>query len=165
MIDHGLWPDFSAKAMAESACIDKPATGHISQARDFTKPLWGSIDNDDSRGLDQLTLATPRPDGSVAILVAIADVDALVPKDSALDAHARHKTTSVYTSGETFPMLADKLSTDLTSLGEGQDRLAMVVEFVVAETEEVKGASHYRALAPNHAKLAYSLARRNRAHT
>ena len=92
----------------------------------------------------------------MTIQVAIADVDALVVKDSALDAHARHNTTSVYTSGEIFPMLPEKLSTDLTSLGEGQDRLAVVVEFVVAATGEVTDASHYRALIRNHAKLAYN---------
>ncbi|MEK6802243.1 MAG: ribonuclease catalytic domain-containing protein, partial [Nitrospirota bacterium] len=156
MIERGLWPEFSAKAMAELAHIETAATGQTSQARDLRKLLWASIDNDDSRDLDQLTVAAAHPDRSVTIQVAIADVDALVLKDSALDAHARHNTTSVYTSGEIFPMLPEKLSTDLTSLGEGQDRLAVVVEFVVAATGEVTGASHYRALVRNHAKLAYN---------
>ena len=124
--------------------------------RDLTELLWASIDNDDSRDLDQLTVATPHSDRSVTILVAIADVDALVAKDSALDAHARHNTTSVYTSGDIFPMLPEKLSTDLTSLGEGQDRLAIVVEFVVAEDGAVLGSSLFRALVHNQAKLAYN---------
>src|SRR4029078_1307356 len=83
--------------------------------------------------LDQLTVAEPHSDRSVKILVAIADGDALVTKESALDAHAKPNTTSVYPSGDMFPMLPEKLSTDLTSLGEGQDRLAIVVEMVIAE--------------------------------
>ena len=124
--------------------------------RDLRTLPWVSIDNDDSRDLDQLTVATPGADRFVTVLVAVADVDALVVKDSALDAHARHNTTSVYASGDIFPMLPEKLSTYLTSLGEGQDRMAIVVEFVVAEHGEVIGSSLFRALVRNHAKLAYN---------
>ena len=156
MIERGLLPDFSPAAKAELARIQKSATDQASQVRDLTKLLWASIDNDDSRDLDQLTVATLHSDRSVTILVAIADVDALVAKDSALDAHARHNTTSVYTSGDIFPMLPEKLSTDLTSLGEGQDRLAIVVEFLVAEDGAVLGSSLFRALVHNQAKLAYN---------
>ncbi|MEO6308043.1 MAG: RNB domain-containing ribonuclease [Nitrospiraceae bacterium] len=124
--------------------------------RDLTGLLWASIDNDDSRDLDQLTVAEPRPDRSVSILVAIADVDALVSKESALDAHAKHNTTSVYTAGGMFPMLPEKLSTDLTSLGEGQDRFAVVVEMMIAEDGAVLSSTLFRALVRNHAKLAYN---------
>jgi exoribonuclease-2 len=92
----------------------------------------------------------------VKILVAIADVDVLVTKESALDVHAKHNTTSVYTSGDIFPMLPEKLSTDLTSLGEGQDRLAIVVEMVIAEDGAVLSSTLFRALVHNHAKLAYN---------
>jgi exoribonuclease-2 len=156
MIERGLLPDFSAAAIAELARIRASANDQAAQLRDLRTLLWASIDNDDSRDLDQLTVATPHPDRSATIHVAIADVDALVAKDSALDAHARHNTTSVYTSGEIFPMLPEKLSTDLTSLGEGQDRLAVVVEFVVAEDGAIRRSALYRALVRNHAKLAYN---------
>jgi exoribonuclease-2 len=156
MIERGLLPDFSAAAIAELARIRASANDQAAQLRDLRTLLWASIDNDDSRDLDQLTVAMPHPDRSATIHVAIADVDALVAKDSALDAHARHNTTSVYTSGEIFPMLPEKLSTDLTSLGEGQDRLAVVVEFVVAEDGAIRRSALYRALVRNHAKLAYN---------
>ena len=156
MIERDLLPDFSAAAMAELARIQAPATDRHSNVRDLTGLLWASIDNDDSRDLDQLTLAESLADRSVKILVAIADVDALVTKDSALDDHARHNTTSVYTAGDMFPMLPEKLSTDLTSLGEGQDRLTMVVEMVIAEDGAVLSSILFRALVRNHAKLAYN---------
>jgi VacB/RNase II family 3'-5' exoribonuclease len=156
MIERGLLPEFSAEAMAELARIQAPAIDGHSDTCDLTGLLWASIDNDDSRDLDQLTVAEPLPDRSVKILVAIADVDALVTKDSALDAHAKHNTTSVYTSGDMFPMLPEKLSTDLTSLGEGQDRLAIVVEMVIAEDGAVLSSILFRALVHNHAKLAYN---------
>ena len=118
MFERGLLPDFSVAAMTELARIQIAANERHANVRDLTGLLWASIDNDDSRDLDQLTVAEPRPDRSVKILVAIADVDALVTKESALDGHAKHNTTSVYTSGGMFPMLPEKLSTDLTSLGE-----------------------------------------------
>ncbi len=156
MIERDLLPDFSASAMAEVARIQAPATDRHSNVRDLTGLLWSSIDNDDSRDLDQLTVAESHAGPSVKILVAIADVDALVTKDSALDDHARHNTTSVYTAGDMFPMLPEKLSTDLTSLGEGQDRLAMVVEMVIAEDGAVLSSTLFRALVRNHAKLAYN---------
>lgn len=156
MIERGLLPDFSAAAMAELARIQTVAADQHSNLRDLTGLLWASIDNDDSRDLDQLTVAEPCPDRSVKILVAIADVDGSVMKDSALDAHAKHNTTSVYTAGDIFPMLPEKLSTDLTSLNEEQDRLAIVTEMVVAEDGTVISSTHFRALVRNHAKLAYN---------
>ena len=156
MIERGLLPDFSGAAMGELAHIQTAATDRQSNLHDLTGLLWSSIDNDDSRDLDQLTVAEPRPDRSVTILVAIADVDALVTKESALDAHAKHNTTSVYTAGDIFPMLPEKLSTDLTSLGEAQNRLAIIVEMVIAEDGAVLSSTLFRALVRNHAKLAYN---------
>lgn len=156
MVERDLLPDFSAAAMAELAHIETAATDSHANLRDLTGLLWASIDNDDSRDLDQLTVAELRPDRSVKILVAIADVDALVIKDSALDGHAKHNTTSVYTSGDMFPMLPEKLSTDLTSLGEGEDRLAIVVDMTIAEDGVVRSSTLFRALVHNHAKLAYN---------
>ena len=138
MIDRGLWPDFSAKAMAELAQIRAAATDQGPDVQDLRDLLWVSIDNDDSLDLDQITVATEHPDHSVTLLVAIADVDALVPKDSAIDTHARHNTTSVYTSGDIFPMLPEPLSHDLTSLREHQDRVAVVVELVAAAVRQRK---------------------------
>ncbi|MGA2680137.1 MAG: RNB domain-containing ribonuclease, partial [Sedimentisphaerales bacterium] len=114
MIERGFFPDFSPQAIAELDGIHGPATRTEKSTRDMGNLLWCSIDNDDSRDLDQLTVAEAMPNGAVKVLVAIADVDAVVKKQSVLDDHARQNTTSVYTVAETFPMLPEKLSTDLT---------------------------------------------------
>ena len=106
--------------------------------------------------LDQLTVAEKLPMGLVKVLVAIADVDALVKPASPIDEHARTNTTSVYTDAQIFAMLPEKLSTNLTSLGEGEDRLALVIEMVVAADGSIKEFDVYRALVRNHAKLAYN---------
>src|SRR6516164_9187121 len=105
MVEKGLEPDFSRDVLAELAAIHGPAPVPGSGVRDLRDRLWVSIDNDDSRDLDQLTVAEPRSGGATAVLVAVADVDAVVARGSAIDTHARTNTTSVYTAAEIFPML------------------------------------------------------------
>ena len=157
MRQRGLLPDFSPAVMAETHLIGQAAVAASDVAiRDLRGLLWASIDNDDSRDLDQLSVAQPAADGAVKILVAIADVDALVRKDTAIDGHARANTTSVYTPAKIFPMLPEKLSTDLTSLGEGRERLAIVIDMVVGSDGIVTAGEIYRALVLNRAKLAYN---------
>jgi len=156
MLARGLLPDFSAGALAELDGIHEPATRAEESTRDLRHLIWCSIDNDDSRDLDQLTVAEAMPDGATKILVAVADVDAVVKKQSALDDHARHNTTSVYTAGEIFPMLPEKLSTDFTSLNYASERLAIVIEMAVASDGSLQSSDIYRATVRNHAKLAYN---------
>jgi len=156
MLQRGLLPDFSAEALVELGRIQAPAAINGEQVHDLRSLLWASIDNDDSRDLDQLTVAEAMPGDKVKILVAVADVDALVNNGSAIDEHARHNTTSVYTAGRTFPMLPEKLSTDLTSLNFNEDRLAIVVEMVIGADGSLMDSDIYKASVRNHAKLAYN---------
>ncbi|HEX5130851.1 MAG TPA: RNB domain-containing ribonuclease, partial [Candidatus Krumholzibacteria bacterium] len=155
MIERGLAAEVPADALAELAAIKGPATQADEPARDLRALPWCSIDNDDSLDLDQLSVAEALPDGTVRILVAVADVDALVRKDSAIDDHARQNTTSVYTAAEIFPMLPEKLSTNLTSLNPDADRLAVVVDMVFAPDGVLKREAIYGATVRNRAKLAY----------
>jgi VacB/RNase II family 3'-5' exoribonuclease len=156
MLERGLLPDFPPEALAELDAINGPAIRPAESTRDLRPLLWCSIDNDDSRDLDQLSAAEAMPGGAAKILVAIADVDAIVKKQSAIDDHARHNTTSVYTGAEIFPMLPEKLSTDLTSLNYESDRLAIVVEMVIAPDGSLQDSDLYGAMVRNHAKLAYN---------
>lgn len=153
MMDRGLSPDFSKESLKELEGIKAPAVD--TGVRDLRSLLWASIDNDDSRDLDQITVAEKLPSGDVKIRVAIADVDALVPKGSALDRQAQQNTTSVYTADKIFPMLPEKLSTNLTSLNPDEDRLAVVTEMVIGKDGAIKSEEIYRAMVRNHAKLAY----------
>lgn len=154
MIERGLLPDFSIEALAELATIQAPATMNGEQVRDLRNLLWVSIDNDDSRDLDQLTVADAMPGDKVKILVAVADVDSIVKNGSAIDDHARHNTTSVYTAATIFPMLPEKLSTNLTSLNFNEDRIAIVIEMVINSDGFPEDSNIYRAYVCNHAKLA-----------
>jgi exoribonuclease-2 len=156
MLERGLLPDFSETALAELALLkapEIPGPGVIVDLRDL---LWCSIDNDDSLDLDQLTVAQLLPGDRIKIWVAIADVDSLVKIRSAIDEHAKHNTTSVYTAAEIFPMLPEKLSTNLTSLNSKEDRLSLVVEMEIGADGAIGTSSVYQAVVRNQAKLAYN---------
>ena len=156
MTERGFLVDFSEAAINEVENIPQVDWGEKSPLKDLRHLLWASIDNDDSLDLDQLTVVETLPDQTVRILVAVADVDALVKKNSAIDEHARQNTTSVYTAGRIFPMLPEKLSTDLTSLNYQEDRPVIVIEAVISDGGEMQRSDIYRALVRNHAKLAYN---------
>jgi exoribonuclease-2 len=156
MLARGLLPDFSPAALSQLGAIQSPASADGSAIRDQRDLLWCSIDNDDSLDLDQLTVAEAMPNDKVKVMVAIADVDSLVQDSTAIDEHARHNTTSVYTAARIFPMLPEKLSTGLTSLNFNEERLAMVVEMMVASDGSLLGSDNYRARVRNKANLAYN---------
>lgn len=156
MLSRGFLPDFSPEALVELNKISGSAIPIDGAIRDLRTLLWCSIDNDDSRDLDQLSVAEEMKDGTIKIRIAIADVDALVKKQSAIDKQARYNTTSVYTAARIFPMLPERLSTDLTSLNQDTDRSAVVVEMVVAGDGSVQESTLYQAMVRNHAKLTYN---------
>ncbi|HTB14268.1 MAG TPA: RNB domain-containing ribonuclease [Bryobacteraceae bacterium] len=157
MLDHGFHPDFAPQIQTQIASIRaaKPlAPGPA--VKDLRNLLWSSIDNDSSRDLDQIEYAEKQSDGSIRILIGVADVDGSVPKGSAIDQHASTECVSVYTGVETFPMLPEELSTDLTSLNEAVDRPAIVIDYTVSPNGIIQSGQSYRALVRNHAQLTYS---------
>ena len=157
MLQRGMQPDFSSEVLRELSGINQAAAAPPdSGIRDLRDLQWSSIDNDDSRDLDQLTVGEQLDGDRIRVLVAIADVDALVKKNTAIDDHAWTNTTSVYTAAQIFPMLPEKLSTDYTSLGPDVDRLAVVIELTVAADCTFVDGDIYRAIVRNHAKLAYN---------
>ena len=131
MLEQGLEPDFPLAATAQAQAITAPTVETGGAVRDLRSLLWCSIDNDDSRDLDQLSVALAGTNGTVKVLVAVADVDSRVTAGSAIDAHASTNTTSVYTAAQIFPMLPERLSTDLTSLAENADRVSLVIEMSI----------------------------------
>jgi VacB/RNase II family 3'-5' exoribonuclease len=155
---HGFQPDFSPEVQQQLTQLraHPPAIAAGATVRDLRSQLWSSIDNDTSRDLDQIEVAERLPNGNVRVMVGIADVDAFVPKQSAIDQHAARETTSVYTGIRNFPMLPDELSTGKTSLLEHQDCLSVVTEFVVDADGHVTSSDVYRALVRNQAQLQYN---------
>ncbi len=155
MVERGLEPEFGPAVAAQLATLTGPGTDVDAHIADLRSMPWCSIDNDDSRDLDQLTACEPLADGAIKVFIAVADVDVLVGKGTAIDDHARLNTTSVYTAARIFPMLPERLSTDLTSLNPGQDRLAIVTSMVIGSDAAISEPSVQRARVHNKAKLAY----------
>ena len=155
MFSRGLEPEFPQSVQRQVAALKGPALETQDSIRDLTALLWCSIDNDDSRDLDQLTAIEQLTKCQVRVYVAIADVDALVKKGSPIDEYARTNTTSVYTSALVFPMLPERLCTDLTSLNPDEDRMALVNDMVFSGDGILMTSSIYRAKVRNKAKLAY----------
>jgi exoribonuclease-2 len=157
MINAGLATDFTtevlrgAQTLMESESEIK-AEGSI---RDMRGLLWSSIDNTESRDLDQIEYVERLPDGLIRLLIGIADVDAFVPKGSVIDRRAFVNTVSVYTPAVIFPMLPEQLSTGMTSLLEGEDRLALLIELVLTGEGVISSRDVYRAVVHNYAKLTY----------
>ena len=148
MLEQGFNPDFSAEVITQLNVLKQtpPQVTVMAGVRDLRDLLWSSIDNDTSRDLDQIEVAEALPDGTVKVMIGIADVDAYVSKETPIDQHAARETTTVYTGIRNFPMLPEELSTGATSLLENVDRLAVVIEFVVDSAGSVKASDLYRAL-------------------
>jgi VacB/RNase II family 3'-5' exoribonuclease len=158
MLRYGFEPDFPPQVPDQLAGLKShpPQIAVTGRIRDLRKLLWSSIDNDTSRDLDQIEVAERASSGDVKILIGIADVDAFVPKQTPIDQHAARETTTVYTGIRNFPMLPEELSTGETSLLENQDRLAMVIEFVVDAAGNIQSHDLYRAVVRNQAQLQYN---------
>ncbi len=153
-MDHyGFIPAFPPSVVREVGALAAKAAPD--EVRDLRSLLWSSIDNHDSRDLDQIEVCERGPGEEIHVRVAIADVDLYVPRGSETDRHACHNGTSVYTGIETFPMLPDRLSADLTSLLPGQDRMAVVIEYAVLPDGSTRPGDICRAVVRNRAKLVY----------
>jgi len=157
MQQYGFEPDFPAPISTQVANLgQQPQASPSRDIRDMRNLLWSSIDNDTSRDLDQIEVVERVSNGDVKVMVGIADVDAFVPKLTPIDQHAARETTTVYTGIRNFPMLPEQLSTGVTSLLENQDRLSIVIEFVVGSDGNIKSSDVYRALVRNQAQLQYN---------
>jgi len=158
MVENGFEPEFPAGVQQQLADLKArpPVAASSKDVRDLRGLLWSSIDNDTSRDLDQVEVAERLPNGDVKVMVGIADVDAFVPKASAIDTHAAKETTTVYAGVRNFPMLPEELSTGASSLLENGDKLSVVTEFVAGADGVVTSSSVYRALVRNKAQLMYN---------
>src|ERR1700752_2045932 len=157
MQQYGFEPDFPAPVATQLANRgQQPQASPSRDVRDLRNLLWSSIDNDTSRDLDQIEVVEYASNGDVKVMVGIADVDAFVAKMTPIDQHAARETTTVYTGIRNFPILPEQLSTGFTSLLENQDRLSVVVEFVVGSDGNTKSSNVYRALVRNKAQLQYN---------
>ncbi len=153
----GFETQFPAAALAEAARLDEAESPINHAVRDLRHLLWSSIDNEESRDLDQVEWCERLENEDIRLCVGVADVAAYVPLSSAIDRHAAGNTVSIYTGVQTFPLLPERLSTDITSLLPGQERGVIVVDMTVGADGIVTRSEIYRAQVKNAAKLVYEV--------
>jgi len=151
MVEKGFLPHPPPEAVQESETV---SPHEDPRAADLSTLPWSSIDNRESKDLDQLEVVEKTSTG-YRILVAIADVARFVAKEGAVDRFAAHNGTSVYTGVRTFPMIPEALSYDLTSLLPEKRRSVLVIESSVADDGRVTGGKVYTARVLSRAKLDY----------
>jgi VacB/RNase II family 3'-5' exoribonuclease len=154
---YGFQYQFPGPVLEELKVLDEGPLlkGSKGTVRDLRALLWSSIDNADSRDLDQLEYCELGQEQEIKVKVAIADVDLFVARNSRIDEHAAVNATSVYTGIENFPMLPERLSTGLTSLLPAQDRMAAIIEYAVMPDGKIIPGDIYQAEVTNKAKLVY----------
>ncbi len=155
---YGFQSEIPQRAIKEAMAVKPDLWNSMDDGvKDLTHLLWSSIDNDDSKDLDQIEFCEARPEGETRVMVAIADVDHYVKQGTHIDSHAIKNGVTVYTGVEIFPMLPERLCNDLSSLVPNEDRMAIVMDFVVDAEGAVKYGEVYRAVVRNKAKLVYEI--------
>ena len=129
--------------------------------------LWTKMDpaelakdpeaNMTSKDLDQLQgMPVKHPNGDITMKIAVSDVDAFVPKGSALDQFMDVNGSSVYTPDKIYNLIPKELAEDVISLNPREDRFATIIEFTITPDGKVKDEDVYQAIVNSRAKLDYS---------
>ena len=149
---HGIPNAFPEKVIEESEALKVFKHAGRMDLRDV--PLI-TIDPPDARDHDDAVWAEEQDDGSYKIIVAIADVATYVKPGSALDKEARIRGNSVYFPDRVVPMLPERISNDLCSLIEKQDRPALACFMTIDKSGRKSSHKFARVIMRSAAKLSY----------
>ena len=156
---HGLPDEFPAGVLADIAKLAAPT---LSGRADLRALNLITIDPADARDHDDAVHAAadtdPSNPGGFVLHVAIADVAHYVRPGSRLDHEARLRGNSAYFPDRVVPMLPEKISNDLCSLKEREERPCLAVRIVVDAQGNKRGHSFQRAIMRSAAKLTYEQA-------
>ena len=147
------WPD---ALLEEIKSLTPEVPEQTKQGReDIRKLPLVTIDGEDARDFDDAVYVQKTAKGW-KLLVAIADVSHYVHVNTALDAEAKNRSTSVYFPEKVIPMLPEILSNGLCSLNPQVDRLCMVCEMLINEDGIVLRSRFFEAVMRSHARLTYT---------
>jgi ribonuclease R len=157
---YGVPHEFSETALAEAAKLpDEVRPTDVRHRVDLRDVPLVTIDGEDARDFDDAVYCEPmkvgRGDG-FRLIVAIADVSHYVQPESALDADALERSTSVYFPRRVIPMLPEKLSNGLCSLNPQVDRCVLVCDMVITSRGEIKAYQFYPGVMHSAARLTYT---------
>lgn len=153
---HGIPDDFPESVIAESEALEPPTLARRSDLRAI--PLI-TIDPPDARDHDDAVHAEPDADpanaGGWVVVVAIADVAHYVRSGSKLDHEAQVRGNSVYFPDRVVPMLPERISNNLCSLREGEDRACLAVRMIFDRSGDKRSHAFLRGMMRSAAKLSY----------
>jgi ribonuclease R len=157
---YGVPHEFNPQALAEAAKLpDEVRPADLRHRVDLRDVPLVTIDGEDARDFDDAVYCEPmkvgRGDG-FRLIVAIADVSHYVQPETALDADAIERSTSVYFPRRVIPMLPEKLSNGLCSLNPQVDRCVLVCDMVITGRGEIKAYQFYPAVMHSAARLTYT---------
>jgi len=153
---HDLPEEWPAAVLKEIENFGPEVPAGAKQGRvDLRELPLVTIDGEDARDFDDAVYCEPTA-GGWRLLVAIADVSHYVQTESALDAEARKRGTSVYFPERVIPMLPEVLSNGLCSLNPEVDRLCMVCEMTIDEEGNIVRSHFLEGLMRSHARLTYN---------
>ena len=150
-------PHIFPQAVLDEAAAARKAT--LAGRDDWRHLPLVTIDPADAKDHDDAVHAEPDTDeanpGGWIVTVAIADVAAYVRPGSPLDREALKRGNSVYFPDRVVPMLPERISNDLCSLREGEDRPAIAVRMTFAADGRKLRHGFFRVMMKSAAKLAY----------
>lgn len=153
---HGIPEDFPESVIKECETLSPPTMEGRTDLRSM--PLL-TIDPIDARDHDDAVHAEPDTDaknsGGFVVTVAIADVAHYIRPGSRLDREAQLRGNSVYFPDRVVPMLPEKISNDLCSLRELEERPCLAVRIVFDKHGEKRTHTFLRAMMKSAAKLSY----------
>jgi len=139
MAEFGLPFEFEDELIAEAEKISEAISSkEIKRRRDFRKITTFTIDPDDAKDFDDALSLELLPNGNYEIGIHIADVTHYVVDETAIEAEAYTRATSVYLVDRTIPMLPERLSNGLCSLRPKEDKLTYSAVFELDSNAQVK---------------------------
>jgi ribonuclease R len=159
--DHAIASQFRLRsrfpdaAEAEAAAYPEPGAHERAGRLDLRDRVVFTIDPEDARDHDDALSIRAAGPGRWEVGIHIADVSWYVREGSALDTEARERGTSCYLPGRVVPMLPERLSSDLCSLREDRDRLALSVLAILDEQGVLHEYRFAETVLRSRAKLSY----------
>jgi ribonuclease R len=154
---HGIGEEFAPDALAESQALPAEITDQdLADRWDLRDRPAITIDPVDARDFDDAVSASSGNGDAIVVEVHIADVGHYVRPDTALDAEARRRGTSVYLPGRCVPMLPERVSNELCTLRAGEDRLAFTARFAVASDGSISDVEASPSVIRSRRRCTYS---------
>ncbi|MGG0888245.1 ribonuclease R [Cytobacillus horneckiae] len=154
---HGLPMEFPSDVLEQAEQTpEQISEKEIENRRDLRNQTIVTIDGADAKDLDDAVTVTKLENGNYKLGVHIADVTYYVQENSAIDAEAADRATSVYLVDRVIPMIPHRLSNGICSLNPKVDRLTLSCEMEITSEGEVVNHEIFQSVIKTTERMTYS---------